>query len=113
MVHQNLVSPRHRQPPTSPITGDDMGDLDKLSRNQRWFLAIFVAKVALGLVAFAVKPWLGLLFFAATRSTSGGRSVAVTATTSKAKASNRCCCNEALPAGNLDRGRPNPLGYLP
>ncbi len=38
---------------------------DKLARDQSWFLAIFVVKVALGLVAFAVKPWLGLLFFAA------------------------------------------------
>ncbi|MEV6925623.1 sodium:calcium antiporter [Dactylosporangium sp. NPDC051485] len=44
---------------------DEVGDLGKLARDQRWFLAIFVVKVALGLVAFAVKPWLGLLFFAA------------------------------------------------
>jgi cation:H+ antiporter len=28
-------------------------------------VAIFVVKAALGLVAFAIKPWLGLLFFAA------------------------------------------------
>jgi cation:H+ antiporter len=28
-------------------------------------LTIFVVKVAFGLVAFAIKPWLGLLFFAA------------------------------------------------
>ncbi len=39
-------------------------DLAHLARDQRWFLAIFVVKVALGLVAFAFKPWLGLLFFA-------------------------------------------------
>jgi cation:H+ antiporter len=45
--------------------GQDVGDVEKLARDQRWFLAIFVVKVALGLVAFAVKPWLGLLFFAA------------------------------------------------
>jgi cation:H+ antiporter len=45
--------------------GDDLGDPRKLARDQTWFLAIFVVKVALGLVAFAVKPWLGLLFFAA------------------------------------------------
>jgi cation:H+ antiporter len=37
-------------------------DTRKLSRDQAWFMAIFVAKVALGLVAFAVKPWLGMLF---------------------------------------------------
>jgi cation:H+ antiporter len=46
-------------------TGDNVGDLGKLARDQRWFLVIFVVKVALGLVAFAFKPWLGLLFFAA------------------------------------------------
>jgi cation:H+ antiporter len=44
---------------------DDLGDLRKLKRDQTWFLAIFIVKVALGLVAFAIKPWLGLLFFAA------------------------------------------------
>ncbi|MGH4023786.1 MAG: sodium:calcium antiporter, partial [Pseudonocardiaceae bacterium] len=43
----------------------DLGDIRKLARDQRWFLAIFVVKVALGLVAFALKPWLGLLFLAA------------------------------------------------
>lgn len=43
---------------------DRLGDTDKLARDQRWFLAIFVVKVALGLVTFAFKPWLGLLFFA-------------------------------------------------
>jgi cation:H+ antiporter len=45
--------------------GEDVGDTGKLARDQRWFLAIFVVKVALGLVAFAYKPVLGLLFFAA------------------------------------------------
>jgi cation:H+ antiporter len=44
--------------------GDDLGDTGRLARDQTWFLTIFVVKVALGLVAFAVKPWLGLLFFA-------------------------------------------------
>jgi cation:H+ antiporter len=34
-------------------------------RDQTWFLAIFVVKVGLGLVAFAIKPWLGVVFFAA------------------------------------------------
>jgi cation:H+ antiporter len=37
-------------------------DTRKLSRDQAWFTAIFVAKVALGLIAFAWKPWLGTLF---------------------------------------------------
>jgi cation:H+ antiporter len=41
-----------------------LGDTGKLARDQTWFLGVFVVKVALGLVAFAVKPWLGLLFFA-------------------------------------------------
>lgn len=43
----------------------DAGDLRRLARDQTWFIAIFVFKVALGLIAFAIKPWLGLLFFAA------------------------------------------------
>jgi cation:H+ antiporter len=37
-------------------------DTRKLSRDQAWFMAIFVVKVALGLIAFAIKPWLGALF---------------------------------------------------
>jgi cation:H+ antiporter len=40
-------------------------DHRRLARDQAWFLAIFVAKCALGLVAFALKPWLGVLFLAA------------------------------------------------
>ena len=36
----------------------------RLAKDQRWFMAVFLVKVALGLVAFAIKPWLGLLFFA-------------------------------------------------
>jgi cation:H+ antiporter len=39
-------------------------DTDRLARDQTWFLAIFTVKVSLGLVAFAIKPWLGLAFFA-------------------------------------------------
>ncbi|MGC1549454.1 MAG: sodium:calcium antiporter [Rhodanobacter sp.] len=37
----------------------------RLARDQGWFLAIFVVKCGLGLVAFALKPWLGVLFLAA------------------------------------------------
>ena len=40
-------------------------DGKKLSRDQGWFLVIFAAKVALGLIAFHWKPWVGLLFLAA------------------------------------------------
>lgn len=36
---------------------------DRLGRDQAAFLGVFVVKVALGLVAFTWKPWLGLLFF--------------------------------------------------
>lgn len=37
----------------------------RLIGDQRWFMSIFVFKAALGLVAFAIKPWLGVLFLAA------------------------------------------------
>ena len=37
----------------------------RLAHDQAWFLGVFVFKVALGLVAFAWKPWLGGLFLAA------------------------------------------------
>jgi cation:H+ antiporter len=43
----------------------DRAHTARLIKDQRWFMAVFVVKVALGLVAFAIKPWLGLLFFAA------------------------------------------------
>jgi cation:H+ antiporter len=49
------------QSPREPI------DLNwqRLSRDQGWFLLIFICKIALGFVAFAIKPWLGWLFLAA------------------------------------------------
>jgi cation:H+ antiporter len=40
-------------------------DVLRLSRDQAWFLVIFSAKVALGMIAFAWKPWLGALFLLA------------------------------------------------
>lgn len=40
-------------------------DHARMSRDQAAFLAVFVVKVASGLVAFAIKPWLGVLFLAA------------------------------------------------
>ncbi|WP_443054358.1 sodium:calcium antiporter [Streptomyces sp. IBSBF 2435] len=43
----------------------DEKDMRRLAKDQKWFLPIFVVKVALGLVAFAYKPVLGALFFAA------------------------------------------------
>ena len=39
-------------------------DYARLSRDQAAFLAVFALKLGLGLVAFAIKPWLGLLFLA-------------------------------------------------
>jgi cation:H+ antiporter len=50
------------RPPSSVLTGP--GQIARLAKDQRWFLTVFVVKVALGLVAFAIKPWLGLMFFA-------------------------------------------------
>jgi len=40
-------------------------DTRQLSRDQSWFLGIFIFKIGLGLVAFHGKSWLGLLFLAA------------------------------------------------
>lgn len=37
----------------------------ELLSDQRWFIVIFIAKVALGLVAFSYKPWLAWAFVAA------------------------------------------------
>jgi cation:H+ antiporter len=37
----------------------------RLSRDQSWFLVIFIVKLAVGLIAFAYKPWLGIIFLAA------------------------------------------------
>jgi cation:H+ antiporter len=40
-------------------------DTRRLSRDQGWFLGIFIFKIGLGLFAFHGKSWLGLLFLAA------------------------------------------------
>ncbi|QRX81468.1 sodium:calcium antiporter [Glaciimonas sp. PAMC28666] len=37
----------------------------RLSRDQAWFMGIFILKISLGLFAFAFKPWFGLLFLLA------------------------------------------------
>lgn len=36
-----------------------------LSRDQAWFIVISILKLAVGVAAFALKPWLGVLFLAA------------------------------------------------
>jgi cation:H+ antiporter len=57
-----LWSNRHRLRRPDAVVKVDHA---RLARDQRWFLSIFVVKCALGLVAFALKPWLGVLFIAA------------------------------------------------
>ena len=59
------VRGRREPAPVEPAGG--LADIEtrRLARDQTWFLAIFAVKVALGLVAFSIKPWLGLAFFAA------------------------------------------------
>jgi len=37
----------------------------RLGRDQSWFLLIFAFKIALGFLAFSLKPWLGWVFLAA------------------------------------------------
>ncbi|MGZ3404460.1 MAG: sodium:calcium antiporter [Phenylobacterium sp.] len=56
-----LIACRTRLPKTAAIRAD----FRNLSRDQGWFLVIFAAKIALGVAAFAYKPWLGALFLAA------------------------------------------------
>jgi cation:H+ antiporter len=46
-------------------TATAKADFRALSHDQAWFLAIFVFKLGVGLVAFAWKPWLGIAFLAA------------------------------------------------
>ena len=46
-------------------TSTAAADFRALSRDQAWFLVIFVFKLGLGLFVFAWKPWLGLAFLAA------------------------------------------------
>lgn len=50
---------------TLPDTPAIRAEFQRLSHDQTWFLWIFLCKVALGLVLFAWKPWLGVLFLAA------------------------------------------------
>lgn len=62
LFRESLMAPEERDARIAPMDG---ADLSRLPRDQKWFLAIFVVKVGLGLVAFTFKPVLGLLFFAA------------------------------------------------
>ncbi|WP_353226736.1 sodium:calcium antiporter [Novosphingobium sp.] len=55
-----ILSRRHLQ-----RTAAVRAEFQRLSRDQTWFLCIFVVKMLVGLVAFAFKPWLGIAFLAA------------------------------------------------
>ncbi|HVY35630.1 MAG TPA: sodium:calcium antiporter [Caulobacteraceae bacterium] len=49
-----------------PLRGADAAaDFAALSRDQAWFIGLFVVKLGVGLIAFAFKPWLGAMFLAA------------------------------------------------
>lgn len=61
VVGCELLNHRRGQAQAHGITVDHQ----RLSRDQAWFLAIFTIKIALGLIAFAFKPWLGVLFLVA------------------------------------------------
>jgi cation:H+ antiporter len=56
-----LIATRRHLPNTAAIRDE----FRRLSRDQGWFLVIFAAKIALGLVLFAWKPWFGILFLVA------------------------------------------------
>ena len=56
-----LLNRRHLQRANTMVRVDHQ----RLARDQSWFLSIFVVKCALGLIAFAFKPWLGVLFLLA------------------------------------------------
>ena len=61
VVGLTLIASRRRLPDGAAAASASR----RLSADQGWFLVIFAAKAALGVVAFAIKPWLGLVFLAA------------------------------------------------
>ncbi len=48
-----------------PQTQAIRDEFRQLARDQRWFLIVFAAKITLGMVVFAWKPWFGVAFLAA------------------------------------------------
>lgn len=60
VVGFTLVFSRQHLPDTPAIRQE----FRRLSRDQGWFLAVFAAKVILGVIAFVWKPWLGIAFLA-------------------------------------------------
>jgi cation:H+ antiporter len=61
VVGAALLLSRHHLPEGEHRRGLYAG----LSRDQAWFIVISVVKLAVGVAAFAFKPWLGVLFLAA------------------------------------------------
>jgi cation:H+ antiporter len=59
-----LMRLRKRQP-VSDRDSCLKADQQRLARDQAWFMAIFVFKLGLGLLAFSWKPWLGIVFLVA------------------------------------------------
>jgi cation:H+ antiporter len=60
-VGLTLILTRKHLPRTAAV----LSDFKRLSRDQGWFLAIFVVKIGLGLFLFTLKPWLGIVFLGA------------------------------------------------
>lgn len=60
VVGLTLIATRKHLPHTAAVRGE----FRRLSVDQGWFLAVFALKIGLGLVVFAWKPWLGVLFLA-------------------------------------------------
>ncbi|MBS0332441.1 MAG: sodium:calcium antiporter [Proteobacteria bacterium] len=60
-VGLTLILTRKHLPRTEAV----LSDFKRLSRDQGWFLAIFVVKIGLGLFLFTLKPWLGIVFLGA------------------------------------------------
>ncbi len=56
-----LIATRQHLPKTEAVAAT----FRRLSRDQGWFLLLFVAKIGLGLVLFTGKAWTGLLFLVA------------------------------------------------
>lgn len=61
VVGLTLIACRQTLPKTAAV----VGEFKRLSRDQGWFLVIFAVKIALGLLVFSYKPWLGVLFLGA------------------------------------------------
>ena len=57
LVARSVVEPDSTDPGAAWSIGSQT---ERLAHDQPWFLAVFVFKVALGLVVFAWKPWLGV-----------------------------------------------------